>query len=108
MQRFRLALSCALLAALTGVAVQVILLPRAATGAARALPVAVSVEIQATRTALLAEIDATRADLINQVEAGSSVRMVGCSLAANPGPSSFNTSGRMQVPLTPAARTDTP
>ena len=69
MQRFRLALSCALLAALTGVAVQAILLLHAATVAARALPVAVSVEIQATRAALVAEIDATRADLINQVEA---------------------------------------
>jgi hypothetical protein len=68
MQRFRLALSCALLAALTGVAVQAILLLRAATGAARALPVAVSVEIQATRAALVAEIDGTRADLISQVE----------------------------------------
>ena len=69
MQRFRLALSCALLAALTGVAVQAILLLHAATGAARALPVAVSLEIQATRAALVAEINATRADLINQVEA---------------------------------------
>ena len=69
MQRLRLALSCALLAALTGVAVQAILLLHAATGAARALPVAVSLEIQATRAALVAEINATRADLINQVEA---------------------------------------
>jgi hypothetical protein len=69
MQRFRLALSCALLAALTGVAVQAILLLHAATGAARALPVAVSVAIRTTRTALVAEIDATRADLINQIEA---------------------------------------
>ena len=68
MQRLRLALSCALLAALTGVAVQAILLLHAATGAARALPVAVSVAIQATRSVVLAEIDATRADLINQVE----------------------------------------
>ena len=69
MQRLKLALSCALLAALTGVAVQAILLLHAATGAARALPAAVSVEIEATRAALVAEIDATRADLINQVEA---------------------------------------
>ena len=69
MQRLKLALSCALLAAVTGVAVQAILLLRAATGAARALPVAVSVEIQATRAALVAEIDGTRADLISQVEA---------------------------------------
>jgi len=57
------------LAALTGVAVQAILLLHAATRAARALPVAVSVEIQATRAALLAEIAATRAELSNQVEA---------------------------------------
>jgi hypothetical protein len=69
MQRLRLALSCALLAALTGVAVQAILLLHAATRATRALPVAVSVEIEATRAALVAEIAATRADLINQVEA---------------------------------------
>ena len=69
MRRIRLALSCTLLAALTGVAVQAILLLHAATGAARALPVAVSLEIQATRAALVAEINATRADLINQVEA---------------------------------------
>jgi hypothetical protein len=57
------------LAALTGVAVQAILLLNAATRAARALPVTASVEIQATRAALVAEIAATRADLINQVEA---------------------------------------
>ena len=69
MQRLRLALSCALLAALSGVAVQAILLLHAATGAARALPVAVSVAIQATRAALVAEINATRADLVHQVEA---------------------------------------
>ena len=69
MQRFRLALSCALLAALTGVAVQAILLLHAATRAARALPTAASVEIQATRAALVAEINATRADLVHQVEA---------------------------------------
>jgi hypothetical protein len=69
MQRLRLALSCALLAALTGVAVQAVLLLHAATVAARVLPSAVSVEIQATRAALAAEIAATRADLINQVEA---------------------------------------
>jgi hypothetical protein len=69
MQRLKLALSCALLAALTGVAVQAILLLQAATVATRALPVAVSVEIQATRAALVAEINATRADLVHQVEA---------------------------------------
>jgi hypothetical protein len=49
MQRLRLVLSCALLAALTGVAVQAVLLLHAATQATRAWPVAVSVEIQATR-----------------------------------------------------------
>ena len=69
MQRFRLALSCALLAAFTGVAVQAVLLLHAATVATRALPSAVSVEIQATRAALVAEINATRAELSNQVEA---------------------------------------
>jgi len=57
------------LAALTGVAVQAILLLHAATRATRALPAAVSVEIEATRAALLAETNATPADLINQVEA---------------------------------------
>jgi hypothetical protein len=45
----RLALSCALLAALTGVAVQAILLLHAATVAAGALRAAISAEIQATR-----------------------------------------------------------
>ena len=69
MQRFRLALSCALLAALTGVAVQAILLLHAATVAARVLPGAVSSDLQATRAALVAELNATRADLSNQVEA---------------------------------------
>src|SRR5664280_2318235 len=70
MQRLRLALSCALLAALTGVAVQAILLLHAATRAARALPAAASFEIEATRAALVAEVNATRADLVNQVGAG--------------------------------------
>jgi len=69
MQRLKLALSCALSAALAGVAVQAALLLHAATVAARALPVAVCAEIQATRGALVAEIDATRADLISQVDA---------------------------------------
>jgi Skp family chaperone for outer membrane proteins len=49
MQRLKLALSCALLAAVTGVAVQAVLLPHAATQATRALRAAVSAEIQATR-----------------------------------------------------------
>ena len=69
MQRLKLALSCDLLAALTGVAIQAILLLHAATGAARALPAAVSAEMQATRTALVSETDATRLDLAAQVEA---------------------------------------
>ena len=47
MQRFRLALSCALLAALTGVAVQAVLLLHAATQATRALSGAVSAELRA-------------------------------------------------------------
>ena len=58
MQRLKLALSCALLAALTGVAVQAILLLHAATGAARALPATVSVEIEAGRKDLLGNADA--------------------------------------------------
>ena len=58
--RLRVALGCALLATLTGVAVQAILLLHAATQASRALPGAVSGEIQATRVALVGEIAATR------------------------------------------------
>ena len=69
MQRLKLALSCALLAAATGLLVQAILLARAATEATTALPVAVSVELQAARTALVAEVRATPADLIVQIEA---------------------------------------
>ena len=62
------ALVCALLAALTGVAVQAILLLHAATGAARALPGGVSAELQATRSALVAEVAAARGDLASQIE----------------------------------------
>ena len=62
--RLRVALGCALLAALTGVAVQAILLLHAATQAARALPGAVSAEIQTTRAALVGEIAATRKELL--------------------------------------------
>ena len=65
MQRLKLALSCALLAAVTGVAVQAILLLHAATVAARALPGTVSVELQATRAEPVAEINTTRADLVH-------------------------------------------
>jgi predicted aconitase len=61
-------LGCALLAAMTGVAVQAILLLHEATRATMALPVAVSAELQATRAALVGEIAATRRDLTSQVE----------------------------------------
>jgi hypothetical protein len=57
------------LAALTGVAVQAILLLQAATGAARALPGAVSAEVEATRTVLIAQVAAARGDLTGQIEA---------------------------------------
>lgn len=69
MQRLRIVLTCALLVALTGVAVQAILLLHAATVAARASPGAVTVELRATRTAVLAEAQAARGDLTGQVEA---------------------------------------
>ena len=69
MLRLKSALSCALLAAATGLLVQALLLARAATEAARALPVAASAEIQAARDALLTEVRVTRADLIGQIEA---------------------------------------
>jgi ABC-type transporter Mla subunit MlaD len=69
MQRLRIVLTCALLVALTGVAVQAILLLHAATVGARALPGAVTVELRATRTAVLAEAQAARGDLTGQVEA---------------------------------------
>ena len=69
MQRLRSALSCALLAALTGVAVQAILLLHAATGAARALPAAVSAEIDATRADLINQIEAARKDLLGKADA---------------------------------------
>jgi len=66
--RLKAALFCALLAALTGVAAQAILLLHAATGAARALPGAVSAEVQTTRTAVLAQVAAARGDLTGQIE----------------------------------------
>ena len=69
MQRFKLALSCALLAALTGVAVQAILLLHAATRATRALPGAVSGALRATRTDLVGQVAAAREDLAGQIEA---------------------------------------
>jgi hypothetical protein len=60
MQRLKLALSCALLAALTGVAVQAILLLHAATVATRALGEGVSAELRATRTDLICQVAAAR------------------------------------------------
>ena len=47
---------------------EAILLLHAATGAARALPGGVSVELQATRSALVAEVAAARGDLASQIE----------------------------------------
>ena len=64
----KLTLACAVLASVAGVAIQATLLLRAATVAARALPVAVTVELQATRTALLAEVRGSRSDLAGQIE----------------------------------------
>ena len=68
MQRLKLALSCALLAAATGLLVQAILLARAATEAATVLPLNIAAEVQATRNALVAEVRASRADLIGQID----------------------------------------
>ena len=67
-QRLKLALVCALLAALTGVAVQAILLLRAATVATRALPGAVSDELRVTRVALLNQVTAARKDILTRTE----------------------------------------
>ena len=67
--RLRVALGCALLAALTGVAIQAVLLLHAATKAARALPGAVSGEIQTTRAVLVTQVAAARGDLTDQIEA---------------------------------------
>ncbi|HZT29234.1 MAG TPA: hypothetical protein VFA33_05090 [Bryobacteraceae bacterium] len=65
--RLRLALTCAVLAALAGLAVQATLLVHAATGAAHALPGAITAEGQATRVALLGEIAVTRHELLATV-----------------------------------------
>ena len=67
LHRVRGALCCALLAALTGVAIQAALLLHAATRATRALPGAVSAEVQTTRAALVSEIAATRRELLAAV-----------------------------------------
>jgi chromosome segregation ATPase len=63
----KLAVVCALLLALAGVGVQAILLLHAATVATRALPGAVSAELQATRTALVTEFRSTRGELLAAV-----------------------------------------
>jgi hypothetical protein len=68
MQRLRSALTCALLAALTGVAVQAMLLLHAATGAARALPVAIVGEVRAARVDLTAQVAAARQDVLARSE----------------------------------------
>src|SRR5690242_18145336 len=68
MSRLKLALSCALLAALTGVAVQAILLLHAATGATRALTAAICAELAAMRPTLAAEVAAARQDLLARAD----------------------------------------
>jgi hypothetical protein len=67
-QRLKLALLCALLAAVTGMAVQAIVLLRAATAAARGTPVAVSRELQETRVGLLNQVAAARRDVLTRTE----------------------------------------
>jgi len=67
-QRLKPALCCALLAAATGVAVQAILLLHAATVATRALPGAVSDELQVTRVALVNQATAARQDILARTE----------------------------------------
>jgi len=66
--RLKVALTCALLAAATGLAVQATLLLHEATQAARALPLAVSGELRATRDGVLAQVAATRTDLSAQLK----------------------------------------
>lgn len=65
--KLRSALVCVVLASLTGVAVQAILLLHAATQTARALPLAVSAEVRTTRAALVGQIAATRQELLAAV-----------------------------------------
>ena len=79
----KLALVSALLAALTGVAVQAALLLHAATQAARALPGAIRGELEATGTELVGEIAATRRDLLAAVnsQAGDAQAKVDRALA---------------------------
>jgi ABC-type transporter Mla subunit MlaD len=63
MQTLKIALSCALLAALGAIAIAMFLLIRTATAVVAAVPV----EIQATRGALVSEIELTRGALIGEV-----------------------------------------
>ena len=70
MERLKLALACALLAALTAATVQAVFLLRAATASIRALPAAVSGELQATRADLVGQVAAAREGLAGQIEAG--------------------------------------
>jgi hypothetical protein len=65
--RLKVALTCALLAAMTGLAVQATLLLHEATQAARALPLAVSGELRATREGVLAQAADARRDLGAQI-----------------------------------------
>jgi hypothetical protein len=65
--RLKVVLTCALLAAMTGLAVQATLLLHEATQAARALPLAVAGELDATRRGVLAQVAATRTDLGTQI-----------------------------------------
>ena len=65
--RLKAALTCALLASLTGLAVQATLLLHDATQAARALPGVVSLQLGATRTEVLAQVTDARRDLGQQV-----------------------------------------
>jgi hypothetical protein len=67
-QKLKVALSCALLAALTGMAVQAILLLQTATVAARGVPVAISSELQKTRVGLLNQVAEARRDVLTRTE----------------------------------------
>jgi len=67
-QRLKLALTCAVLASLVWVAIEAVLLLRAATQAVCALPVAIVAEVQATRAGLTAQVEAARKDLLVRSE----------------------------------------
>ena len=67
LQRLKLALTCALLAASTGLVVETTILLHAATQATRGAMAAVPAELRATRNDLLAAVTATRQDLSSQI-----------------------------------------